>query len=130
MCHVIAKLRMATQAGGCRHKVTQCRTRQLGYSLFSLALRLGLKIIDMACTIRRRSWKLVTIVMLCFVVMIVHHRLQVTPPPFHIEYKWIPPLIEYSMLYIYANVTAPQPLTHSGRLTLALIYYSGYVVLY
>ena len=76
MCHVIAKLRMATQAGGCRHKVTQCRTRQLGYSLFSLALRLGLKIIDMACTIRRRSWKLVTIVMLCFVVMIVHHRLQ------------------------------------------------------
>ena len=76
MCHVIAKLRMATQAGGCRHKVTQCRTRQLGYSLFSLALRLGLKIIDMACTIRRRSWKLVTIVMLCFVVMIVHHRLR------------------------------------------------------
>ena len=76
VCHVSAKLRMTTQAGGCPHKVTQCRTRQLGYGLFSLALRLGLKIIDMACTIRRRSWKLVTIVMLCFVVMIVHHLLR------------------------------------------------------
>ena len=77
MCHVSAKLRMTTQAVGCRYKVTQCRTRQLGYGLFSLALRLGLKIIDMTCIImRRRSWMLVTIVMLSFVVMIVHHLLR------------------------------------------------------
>ena len=38
MCHVSAKLRITTQAGGCRHKVAQCRTRQLRYALFSFAL--------------------------------------------------------------------------------------------